>query len=137
MGPPILYPNRRHYLKFGAHDLSRELRTKEDVTNHYRIGPDPSHVRKLVNEARVLIPSLSVIDVIGDSCVTSNTPGKIAPFVDTLDMLGDGLVLAAGGCGHAAKGADEIGRLASVLALHGGGTRSCQKIFSKLDSNRF
>ena len=23
--------------------------------------------------------------------------------------LGDGLVLAAGGCGHAAKGADEIG----------------------------
>ena len=83
--------------------------------------------------------------MIGDSCVTSNTPGKIAPFVDTLDMvknidifyldinpndllkpnvdsnhinpniddmkpkLGDGLVLAAGGCGHAAKGADEIG----------------------------
>jgi len=65
------------------------------------------------------MPSLSVVDVIGDSCVTSNTPGKIAPFVDTLDMLGDGLVLAAGGCGHAAKGADEIGRLASVLALHG------------------
>ena len=64
--PPILYPNGRHYLKFGAHDLSRELRTKEsieknisrpkqyeylqeDVTIHYRIGPDPSHVRKLVN----------------------------------------------------------------------------------------
>ena len=63
--PPILYPNGRHYLKFGAHDLSRELHTKEsigknisrpkqyeylqeDVTNHYRIGPDPSHVRKLV-----------------------------------------------------------------------------------------
>ena len=39
------------------------------------------------NEARVLIPSLSVVDVIGDSCVTSNTPGKIAPFVDTLDMV--------------------------------------------------
>ena len=64
--PPILYPDGKHYLKFGAHDLSRELRTKEsidkntsrpkqyeylqeDVTNHYRIGPDPSHVRKLVN----------------------------------------------------------------------------------------
>ena len=63
--PPILYPNGRHYLKFGAHDLSRELHTKEsigknisrpkqyeylqeDVTNHYSIGPDPSHVRKLV-----------------------------------------------------------------------------------------
>jgi len=116
--PPILYPNGRHYLKFGAHDLSRELRTKEDVVNHYRIGPNPDHVRKLACEARVLIPSLSIISVEGDSCVTSNTPGKIAPFIDTLDMVGKGLVLAAGGCGHAAKGADEIGRLGSVLALH-------------------
>ena len=26
--PPILYPNGKHYLKFGAHDLFRELRTK-------------------------------------------------------------------------------------------------------------
>ena len=26
--PPILYPDGKHYLKFGAHDLSRELRTK-------------------------------------------------------------------------------------------------------------
>merc|ERR1712037_943050 len=80
-------PNGRHYLKFGAHDLSRELRTKADVINHYRIGPDPDHVRKLACEARVLIPSLSIISVEGDSCVTSNTPGKIAPFIDTLDMV--------------------------------------------------
>ena len=29
--PPILYPNGRHYLKFGAHDLSRELYTKESI----------------------------------------------------------------------------------------------------------
>ena len=95
---------------------------QEDVVNHYRIGPDPDHVRKLVKdqherhesnilifyffqifdsqhqmsknliplqarEARVLIPSLSIISVEGDSCVTSNTPGKIAPFIDTLDMV--------------------------------------------------
>ena len=71
--PPIVYPNGRHYLKFGAHDLTRELLTKAslvycqiepiwnmlqrwtstwslqaDVVNHYRIGPDPDHVRKLV-----------------------------------------------------------------------------------------
>ena len=92
--------------------------------------------------------------MIGDSCVTSNTPGKIAPFVDTLDMvknidifvliltqmmtkvdllkplihinpniddmkskLGNGLVLAAGGCGHAAKGADEIGETFLLMRL--------------------
>ena len=32
-------------------------------------------------------------------------------------QLGSGLVVAAGGCGHAAKGCDEIGRVAMVLAL--------------------
>ena len=36
--PPILYPNGRHYLKFGAHDLSRELRTKASLSlNHAKV----------------------------------------------------------------------------------------------------
>ena len=37
-------------------------------------------------------------------------PNHINPKIDHMKpKLGDGLVLAAGGCGHAAKGADEIG----------------------------
>ena len=114
--PPIRYPNNRIYLKFGAHDLDRVLTTVEQVTNHYRVGPDPAHVTKLVNEARKLIPGLGIKSVVGDSCVTSNTPGKLAPFIDTVLP---GVVLAAGGCGHAAMGSDEIGRLAAILALDG------------------
>jgi glycine/D-amino acid oxidase-like deaminating enzyme len=73
-------------------------------------------VAELAAEARALLPGLAVTSVRGDSCVTSNTPGKLAPFLDT---LAPGLVLAAGGCGHAAMGSDEIGRLAAVLALEG------------------
>ena len=202
--PPILYPNGRHYLKFGAHDLSRELRTKEsieknisrpkqyeylqeDVTIHYRIGPDPSHVRKLVNWQssknflNVLIylskgqwgasshtKSLSHrcdwrflchLKHSGQDCafcwhprygekhwyiflnspnddqswlLKSNVdPNHINPNIDHMKpKLGDGLVLAAGGCGHAAKGADEIGetfsdeidellRLVSIIRCRG------------------
>ena len=39
-------------------------------------------------------------------------PNHINPNVDDIKpKLGNGLVLAAGGCGHAAKGADEIGEI--------------------------
>ena len=114
--PPIKYPNKKIYLKFGAHDLDRELRTQAEVTTHYRAGPDPAHVTKLVREATSLLPGLAVKSVVGDSCVTSNTPGKVAPFIDS--PVG-GLVVAGGGCGHGAMGSDEIGRVAAVLAIEG------------------
>ena len=53
------------------------------VTEHYRSGPDPRHVRQLVDEALKLLPGLRVISFHGDSCVTLNTPTKKAPFIDT------------------------------------------------------
>jgi len=114
--PPIKYPNSKIYLKFGAHDLDRTLTTHDQVTNHYRMGPDQAHVNKLAQEASRLIPGLAIKSVVGDSCVTSNTPGKVAPFLGTALP---GLVVAAGGCGHGAMGSDEIGRVAAVLAIEG------------------
>ena len=80
--PPIRYPDGRTYLKFGQHDLTRELRTRAEVTGHYRAGPEPGHVRQLVEQAGQLVPGLRVISVTGDSCVTLNTPTKEAPFID-------------------------------------------------------
>ena len=114
--PPIKYPDNKIYLKFGAHDLDRTLTDQGQVTNHYRIGPDPAHVHKLALEAARLLPGLAIKSVRADSCVTSNTPGKLAPFLDTVM---EGLIVAAGGCGHAAMGSDEIGRVAASLALEG------------------
>ena len=65
-------------------------------------------------EARYLFPGLSILQVVGDSCVTLNTPDKFAPY---LDSPRPGLVIAGAGCGHGAKGADEIGQ--SVSQNHG------------------
>ena len=66
--PPIRYPDGRHYLKLGQHDLSKvtfvmrisimenddislqDLTSMDQVTQHYRTGPDPGHVRKLVEQ---------------------------------------------------------------------------------------
>ena len=41
---------------------------------------------------------------------------KKAPYIDLLE---DGLCVAGGGCGYAAKSCDEIGRIAASLALTG------------------
>ena len=48
--------------------------------------------------------------------MTSNTRDKSAPYVDEVC---EGVWLAAGGCGYAAKSCDEIGRIAAVLATTG------------------
>ena len=82
--PPIRYPDGRTYVKFGQHDLSRELDTRAGVTRHYRTGPDPGHVRQLVDQARQLVPGLRLVNYHGDSCVTLNTPSKEAPYIDNL-----------------------------------------------------
>ena len=76
------------------------------LTTCVRAGPDPRHVSKLVKEALYLFPHLNILNVVGDSCVTLNTPDKFGPYID---IALPGLVVAGAGCGHGAKGADEIG----------------------------
>ena len=50
----------------------------------------------------------------GMSCVTCNTPGKRAPFID---RVASGVYLATGGCGEGAATCEEIGRIAATLAV--------------------
>ena len=70
--PPIRYPDGRTYLKFGQHDLTRELRTRAEVTHHYRAGPEPGHVSQLVDPARQLLPGLRGLGDRGDSATGAN-----------------------------------------------------------------
>jgi len=122
--PPIVYPDGYIYIKFGQHDLSKKLETQSQVTEHYRSGPDPRHVRQLVDEALKLLPGLRVISFHGDSCVTLNTPTKKAPFIDTAMP---GLVIAGAGCGHGAMSSDEIGKVAAELSSTGKWTSELEK----------
>ena len=48
--------------------------------------------------------------------MTFQTVDKIAPYVEEIYP---GFVLACGGCGYAAKGSDEIGRIAAKLCTKG------------------
>ena len=49
--------------------------------------------------------------------MTSKTETKDGPYIGEVC---EGLVVAGGGCGYAAKSCDEIGRIAAVLATGGG-----------------
>ena len=55
-------------------------------------------------------------DVSGGCCVTSKTPSNDAPYIEEIC---EGLFVAVGGCGYAAKSCDEIGRIAAVLVVEG------------------
>jgi len=112
--PPVLYPDGLHYIKIGHHNkFERELKTKEEVEEWYRTGEgDPEAVKELALFLSQILPDIEQLNVFGGCCVTANTPDKAAPLV--LKVC-EGVVVAAGGCGYAAKSCDEIGRIAAQL----------------------
>ena len=116
--PPILYPDGKYYLKLGHGDHFEQIVTDEKfMEKWYTDGKgDPEAVDALTEFIQTFVPSLRFESVHGGCCVTSNTPKKLAPFIDEIYP---GLILAAGGCGYAAKSSDEIGRLAAVLSTTG------------------
>eukprot|EP00092_Neocalanus_flemingeri_P024620 GFUD01026703.1.p1 GENE.GFUD01026703.1~~GFUD01026703.1.p1 ORF type:complete len:407 (+),score=122.84 GFUD01026703.1:198-1418(+) len=116
--PPILYPDGKFYLKLGHHDnFERKIETAEEMLEWYRGGEgDKEAVAELAQFLQSFIKDLTVEEVTGGCCVTSNTPTKAAPFIQE---VAEDLVVAAGGCGYAAMSSDEIGRIAAVLAVEG------------------
>lgn len=115
--PPLLHPDGRHYIKLGHHGtFEMELGTREQLEEWYRECGDRDAVAELAAFLQHLLPGLQVEGVRGGACVTANTPSKEAPYVQEVAA---GVVVAAGGCGQAAKCCDEIGRIAAVLGAEG------------------
>ena len=116
--PPILYPDGHYYLKLGhGANYERILETQEEVADWYRAGTgDTEAVEELRRFICHLVPGLDVQAVVGGCCVTANTRDKAAPYID---QVVEGLYVACGGCGYAAKSCDEIGNIAAGLALTG------------------
>jgi sarcosine oxidase len=65
--------------------------------------------QKLIQE---MLPTLKVEQWISKPCIITDTVTD-KPYID---MLEEGVYIAAGGCGAAAKSSDEFGRLAALCA---------------------
>eukprot|EP00095_Tigriopus_kingsejongensis_P003173 maker-scaffold91_size383040-snap-gene-1.19 protein:Tk03173 transcript:maker-scaffold91_size383040-snap-gene-1.19-mRNA-1 annotation:"hypothetical protein BRAFLDRAFT_82583" len=111
--PPMKMPDGTICTKLGHGDFfEHDVQNLTELEGWYNTHPegDLDGVAELERFMRKLFPSISFRNVHGGACVTSNTPGKIAPFVD---CPSPGFYVAVGGSGHAAKSCDEIGRIAA------------------------
>jgi sarcosine oxidase len=114
--PPIQYPDGRWYVKLGTGEFEHRLETLDELGDWFRHSGAAADRAALHQTLVALIPDLAGAPIHTDTCaVTATVSGY--PYVD---LLANGRVcVAVGGNGKAAKSADEIGRLAAELTLHG------------------
>lgn len=114
--PPTDYPDGSIRLKLGATtDPYRPLRTAGEKRAWMRgegHALELAGLRALVEE---LVPGIRAVAWETKPCLITETPSDL-PYLDHVD---EGLVLAAGGNGYAAKSANAIGAIAARLALEG------------------
>jgi len=110
--PPVRYPDGRLCLKIGGALASDpKAVTDEELVDWFHGNGDSAEAEALTDTLRALLPGVAITSVTSSPCVITNTPTG-HPYVGWLD---DGLAVAIGGNGEAAKSCDEIGRLAASL----------------------
>ncbi len=114
--PPIRYPNGKIYLKIGGTPI-RPIFISTEEELHYWFkrsgsGDDGVVLQEILQD---LLPRLKVNSFHTRPCVVTYTPND-KPFIDRID---DGLYIAVGGCGAAAKSSNEIGHVAALLVENG------------------
>jgi sarcosine oxidase len=115
--PPVPYPDGRVMLKVGGSAAALEI--ADDVggiESWFRNGGSTTEAAALLRAVGDLLPGAHIVSSDYKPCVMTYTPNE-HPFVGFVD---DGVVVAVGGNGSAAKSSDEIGRLATTLLSSGG-----------------
>ena len=114
--PPVRYPDGRVMLKIGADERQTRFADGDaDLDAWFRAGGHPDEARHLREVIDVLLPGVPVRSTFHQPCVTTWTDNGV-PYIGPID---DGLVVAVGGNGGAAKSCDEWGRLAAEVIRTG------------------
>ncbi len=130
--PPMRYPDGKRYIKMGGSRRGAVVLDDADGMNRWM---EPGAVdERLPMMSAVLQRILPEVEFVGwrtRPCLITDTASGL-PYIDRLD---DGVTVAVGGNGHAAKSADAIGALAADLALSG--TWSDEELDAGLFAARF
>lgn len=129
--PPVQMLDGKWYLKLGHGDyFEHPIESLDELEDWYSNHPegDQEGVLELERYLKKILPGIDFLSVHGGSCVTANTPGKLAPFIDEVSP---GFFVAVGGSGHAAKSCDEIGRIAAQYVAKLEWTTNIPKQFMK------
>ena len=125
--PPVRFPDGRVMLKIGGYDPAATMADDvPTVVDWFRSGGSVAEADDLEERLREFLPDRTIRSRDFKPCVVTNTPHDL-PWVDWVD---DRVAVAVGGCGSAAKSADEIGRLAGTLFTDEGWTDPVLKLES-------
>ena len=111
--PPIRYPDGHLYLKLGGERVDLTLPDAEAAKGWFRLGGNPAVADEMARHLADRLPGVSVAALSHGPCVVTTTRSDRP----AIGRLGPGLSVATAGCGQAAKGSDELGRLAACAAL--------------------
>jgi len=109
--PPVRYPDGSVRIKIGGDLKATVLLDEVDLVPWFRSDGDPEEIDCLTNNLRALLPDAPLGDIVTAPCVITGTPSEM-PYIGWVD---DGVAVALGGNGSAAKSSDELGRLAASL----------------------
>tara|TARA_B100000579_G_scaffold387535_1_gene360015 strand:- start:641 stop:1786 length:1146 start_codon:yes stop_codon:yes gene_type:complete len=109
--PPVRYSDGRVALKIGGDLRDAEPVAQEALTEWFQSDGSAVEAEALKNSLHGLLPGVEVTSWAQKPCVVTNTASG-HPYIGWVE---DGVAVALGGCGSAAKSSDELGRLASEL----------------------
>lgn len=114
--PPLLYPDGRIFLKWGANTvLDRWVESADEIDAWYRIEEDATAVELMAPSMLRTYPGLDAVGFHTMHCVVAYT-GHGMPYIDVIEP--GKLFIAAGGNGHSAKWSAALGELAASLVLN-------------------
>lgn len=116
--PPVLFPDGRLCLKIGGQLGTKPAITEAGLVDWFRSDGSEVEAAALENSLRTLLPNAEIRSVTSTPCVVTGTLGEY-PYIGP---VADGLAVAIGGNGSAAKSSDELGRLAAGLFSDDGWT---------------
>lgn len=119
--PPVVFPDGRRCIKIGGQLLEdRTVTEPAALIEHFHSDGYGPEIEALVVALRALLPDVQYSSITSRPCVITETPSGL-PYLGFVD---DGIAIAIGGNGSAAKSSDEIGRLAASLFTDEGWTDS-------------
>ncbi|MDH3679098.1 MAG: FAD-binding oxidoreductase [Acidimicrobiia bacterium] len=119
--PPVQYPDGRLCLKIGGTVVEdRTVDSEDELTDWFHTGGYDLEIDALQTSLRSLLPDVSFTSFTSSPCVITATASDY-PYLGYID---DGVAVAIGGNGAAAKSSDELGRLAASLFSDDGWTDS-------------
>lgn len=115
--PPLTYPDGRVYVKIGGTLHTPNLLTSAEAIREWFHGDgNPREYEALQEVIFSMIDGLQAKSIHSRPCVVTYTEHGY-PYIG---QVSDHLYLVTGGCGAAAKSANEIGRIGALLVEHDG-----------------